>query len=281
MLEAAGAAVVGTTRGRSATCRSRILGGPLALRHLDLNSLAAVRGFLEEVRPDAVYHLSGQSRPEKASADPLATFRSNTEVVWVLLEALRAVVPHSAVTVLSTIELAEAARRTPYFASKACAELVCASFADTYRLRVAIAQCSHVYGPDENQDRLVTSIVADTLAGRPVHVKDPAREFDLLFVEDVAAGLLAVEPEPEAAGLRRYRLSTGSTVTGREVAELVAKLVAGDDAALWQGGAVAASRRPADRPAGWRPVVPLADGLLRTIGWHRRASSLGGQDARV
>jgi nucleoside-diphosphate-sugar epimerase len=240
------------------------------LQHLDPASEQSVRELLGAARPDVVFHLSGQARPGRAASDPAGTLEANTRAVWVLLETIRTLTPHTVLVVAATTEQGpdRFGDRHPYFVSKAAAELICASYAATYGVRVAIARLSHVYGPDEDLDRLVTAIVAASVAGGSLQLKDPQRRFDLLFIEDATAGLAAVSDRARAGGPLAYNLSTGASLSGEEVAALVARLVDGDHPAPEQTVPVGA-RRPAGRPAGWRPEVPLVAGLAATIAWHR------------
>jgi CDP-glucose 4,6-dehydratase len=272
-LQAAGATVVGTTRGRSGSLRSRLADRRIEVLHLDLGSPASVRAALEDARPDFVYHLSGQSRPARAALDPVDTFESNVRVVWVLLDAVRVVNPAMGVVVASTAEhpVDATTRMKPYFASKACAEIVCASYASTYGLKVAIARCGHVYGPDEDESRLVTSIVVARLAGRPVHLQHPRRRFDLLFVEDATAGLAAIADGLRSPGLHEFELSTGTLVSGIDVAGQVDRLVDMGPASVTASAYTSrARRRLKPAPPQWRASTSLASGLSRTIEWHRR-----------
>jgi nucleoside-diphosphate-sugar epimerase len=272
-LHGAGASVVGTTRGRSGSTRSRLADRKMSLQHVDLGSPASVQAILKAVRPDFVFHLSGQSRPSRARMDPGDTFEANVRVVYVLLDAVRMVNPAIGVIVASTAEhpVDKSLWMSPYFASKLCAEIVCASFANTFGLRVAIARFSHIYGPDEDQSRLVTSIVAAKLAGKPVELLHPKRRFDLLFVADAVAGLACAADAMKRPGLHEYVLSTGSYVTGSDVAGLVDRLVeVGLGNIHEKTYTLPSKRRVKAAPARWRASTPLASGLSRTIDWHRK-----------
>jgi nucleoside-diphosphate-sugar epimerase len=266
-LEATGALVAGTTRGRPVR---RPAPGRTVVHHLDLCSAFAVRRAVAAIRPDVVYHLAGQSRPGRAFDDPLDAFEANVRTTWTLLDAVRTT---GAPTMFVLASTGAAASEGPYVTSKACAELVCRSYAASYRLPVAIIRCGHVYGPDGDEERLVTSIVAAAVAGRAVRVRDPVRRFDLLFVDDAVAGLAAVAGTDGGAGIHEYALSSGCTIAAGDVAHLVERLV--DGAAM---GDADPSTEPSRKtgpasggqaPAGWWPRTSLAGGLTRTIAWHR------------
>jgi CDP-glucose 4,6-dehydratase len=266
-LDAAGAAVVGTTRGRP---ERRPASSRTAIRRLDLCSAVDVRRTLMEIRPDLVYHLAGQSRPQRALDDPLGAFEANVRTTWTLLDGVRTTGAPAVFVLAST---GVAASEGPYVTSKACAEMVCRSYAASYRLPVAIVRCGHVYGPDGDEERLVTSIVASAVAGRSVQVRHPDRRFDLLFVDDAVAGLAAVAGTAAVAGIREYVLTSGCTVAAADVGRLVERLADGA-AQVGTGPSLEppCEAQPAaggQAPPGWSPRTSLTAGLTQTIEWHR------------
>lgn len=262
LLAGAGARVVGTTRWRPAPGE---IGGAELLR-LHLGSVAAVRAALEDVRPHLVCHLAGASRPGRAAADPAGTLEANARGTWTLLDAIRLTDPEIESIVVSTSEGApQAAAPDPYATSKACAELVCRMYAETFGLRIGIVRCPHVYGPDGDTGRLVTAIVTALVAGQPVCLRQPDRRFDLLFVADAAEGIAAAAGGRHDPGLRTYELSSGGTVPAAAVAELAHDV-------LEHGPAAAGCRQPVadgSAPPGWAPRTPLAEGLAEMLTWAR------------
>lgn len=262
LLAAAGARVVGTTRGRPAPGAVE----DAELRSLDLGSAGAVRAALEDVRPHLVCHLAGASRPALAAADPAGTLEANVRGTWTLLDAIRLTDPAIESVLVSTLG---AARRSgasnPYATSKACAELVGRMYADTFGLRIGVVRCPHVYGPDGDPARLVTAIVTALVAGEPVRLQQPRRRFDLLFVADAAGGIAAAARGRHEPGLRTYELSSGHTVEAAAVADLARDVL--------EGGRAAAGHPPPVRagcaPPGWMPCTPLAEGLAAMIAWRR------------
>lgn len=262
LLAAGGARVTGTTRGHPPAAA-----GPIRLRHLDLTSPAAVDAALRGQRPEVIFHLAGVSRPATAAHDPRAAFEANVRATWVLLDAVRRVRPDAAVVYASTSPAGRSRRAEPYFASKACAELVCRSYARSAGLSVTVVRCGHVYGPGDEEGRLVTAAVTAALAGRPFRARHPARRFDLLFVDDAAAGLAAATG-PAAAGLRELELTSGRSVAAADVGRLAERIVAqGPDALAEPAGRTRPPGRPC--PERWRPRTSLVAGLARTVAWHR------------
>ena len=100
---------------------------------------------------------------------------------------------------------------------------------------------------------------------------------DFVYVEDVAAGLLAAAAAPDIAG-ESLDLGTGVAQPVRQAVERVWELASGTGSLLpgalpYRSGEVMRIVANADRTAqltGWRAQVTLDEGLRRTIAWMRR-----------
>jgi nucleoside-diphosphate-sugar epimerase len=265
-----GVDVIATTRGLDRACTSRLAGRQFELHNMDPCVEDSVRDLLGRFRPKAVFHLSGQARPERALENPAAAFEANTRSVWVLLEAIRQITPTTNLVIVSSADLAKPDHDAghPYFASKVAAESVATAYAARYGLRVAAARLSHVYGPDEDANRLVTAVIFALLKGDQLRLKEPQRRFDLVFITDVTNGLVAASHRVAAGRLEVFTLATGVTVAGEDVATLASRLAGGEGEVALRVP-VRRSRPPGRRPSGWRPGVSLQAGLAATIQWYR------------
>src|SRR5690606_38455802 len=98
-LLAAGAEVVGTHRPGRAIDGWRLEGLGIAahprlrLAALDTTDAVACAAMVDDVAPDAVFHLAGQSRVAESFRDPRGSLAANGASTVNLLEALRAHAP--------------------------------------------------------------------------------------------------------------------------------------------------------------------------------------------
>jgi GDP-L-fucose synthase len=167
----------------------------------------------------------------------------------------------------------------PYGVAKKSVLVGAQSYREQYDLRSIFLLPANLYGPRDNFD-LQTSHVIPALIRKMLEGRDevvlwgdgtPTREF--LYVDDAAeAFLLAAErydsPEP-------VNLGTGSEVSIRELAELIAELTGFDGELTWDASmpngqprrALDASR--AEAAFGFRARTPLREGLEQTIAWYR------------
>ncbi len=77
----------------------------LHLRALDSSNVAACRGLLSDVEPQAIFHLAGQSRVADSFRDPLGSIHANGIGTLNLLEAMRRQTPDAHFVLASSAEI--------------------------------------------------------------------------------------------------------------------------------------------------------------------------------
>lgn len=133
---------------------------------------------------------------------------------------------------------------------------------------LAWARIFYPYGPHEHAARLASSLLARVLSGQPITLKTPNSTKDYIHEDDVARALLAVV---EAGFRGPINIGTGEGVTVGSLAGTLASLAGRPDLVVLPGDA---ARDPFDHivadasrlhSLGWRPKVPLLDGLRRLV----------------
>lgn len=291
-----GAEVVILKRDRPAHSRLRIDGVEercnVALG--DLSDHAALLRVLNEYGVETVFHLAAQAIVAVANRSPLSTFETNVRGTYNLLEAARLAPTVSGVVVASSDkaygehedlpyrEDAKLQPRFPYDTSKAAADLIARSYAETYELPVAVTRLANVYGGgDFNFSRLVPDTVRSILAGeRPLVRSDGTPERDFIYVADAVDAYLAVAAGLQDEGNHGLAFNAGA---GRPwpVIEIVSTLleVAGSDLEPDVRG-VGTPNGEIDRQyldstligerLGWSARWGLSEGLAETIEWYQR-----------
>ncbi len=183
--------------------------------------------------------------------------------------------------VAPTPETAAKLPASPYGTAKLTSEYYLATFAQLFGLAAVALRYSNVYGPRQNphgEAGVVAIFGRRMLAGEPVTIYgDGEQTRDLVYVEDVAAAnvLAAERPLPPLASLdaRAFNVGTGVETTVNRLAELLAAAVGRSSdirRAPARSGEILRSSldvSKAARELGWRPQVPLAEGLKRTVRW--------------
>lgn len=158
----------------------------------DIRDFSVVKKHLEAASPDVVFHLAAQPLVRRSYRDPIETFASNVMGTVHVLEAarqcpsVRAVVCITTDKVYRNNEWAWGYRETdqlggkdPYSASKACAELVAACYAETMlplagSARMATVRGGNVIGGgDWSDDRLVPDIIRAADANTTIVLRNP------------------------------------------------------------------------------------------------------------
>ncbi len=257
--------------------RERVPGG-VALHVTDIADAPATAAALAEARPEVVFHLAAQVDVRHSVADPALDARRNVAGTASVLEAARLAGARRLLlastggalygdgVALPTPEDASLEPFSPYGTSKAAAELYLGLYHRLYGLSTMALRFGNVYGPrqDPHGEAGVIAIFAGAVAeGRAVTVfGDGSQTRDYVYVGDVVAGFLA------AAGAEATGAMNIGTGVETSVAELVTALGVPAEYAPARTGEVSRSCLDVSRAAdvlGWRPAVPLADGLQRTL----------------
>ncbi len=279
---------------------------------LDVRDRSGLATLVESCDPEVVFHLAAQAIVLDSYDDPVATYDVNVGGTINVLEALKSARSARACIVVTSDKCYEnrewphAYRETdplgghdPYSSSKACAEIVTASwrrsfFAPTVRspaLAIASARAGNVYGGgDFARHRLVPDLARAFREGAPGVVRNPQSVRPWQHVIDPLRGYLVLaeaccrDPESFASAYNFGPAEQGLT----RVAE-----VAGTFASAWGNGARWEARGGVEAPheagllkldwgrsrqrLGWRPVIDLDSGLRLTADWYR-AHALGSAD---
>jgi CDP-glucose 4,6-dehydratase len=179
----------------------------------------------------------------------------------------------------------------PYDASKACAELVCRAYRETYGLPLAVTRCGNLFGArDLNWNRLVPGTIRSALRGeRPVIRSDGLLVRDWFYVDDAVAAYRVLAERLQDGGVTgeafnfsnedpRSVLDVARTVLSRLGSELLPSVLAraGSEIRVQSLSSAKARER-----LSWRPLFSLESGLDATISWYRGFLSRPGDAERI
>ncbi len=289
-----GARVVVIRRDQPAVSALAQLGldGSVDTVHGDICAGGLVGRVLVEYDIDSVFHLAAQTQVGPANRSPVPTFETNIRGTWLVLEACRLHAIERVVVASSDKAYGGQAdlpyREThplepqfPYDVSKAACDLLARSYWHTFGLPVAVTRLANVYGGgDLNRARLIPEAVCATLAGEPPVVRsDGSPERDFLYVEDAVGAYLAIWEALGRGEGRGEAFNAGGGEPHRvlDVVELICRLAGASVVPEIRGDGVPhgeIDRQWLDSSrlrelTGWRPLVPLEEGLRRTIEWYR------------
>ena len=269
----------------------------------DLSDLKALRQAVQVADPEIVLHLAAQPLVRESYKDPVGTFATNVLGTAHLLESLRGQSSLQAVVVITTDKVyhneewpypyRESDRlggKDPYSASKAAAEIVTASYRDSFLqeqgVKVVSARAGNVIGGgDWSADRLVPDCLRAFAKGQPVELRYPRAVRPWQHVLEPLSGYLLLAQRMLEGGWNfGPRGDEGHAEVG-EVAQTLAR--------LWGDGArVELSQQKHPKEAGllrldiskaqaeleWQPRWSLEQALAATVDWQK--GFLSGRSAR-
>ncbi len=258
---------------------------------LDHDSLLRI---LNEYGVTTVFHLAAQAIVAVANRSPLSTFETNVRGTYNLLEAARLAPTVECVVVASSDkaygqheelpyrEDAKLQPKFPYDTSKAAADLIARSYAETYGLPVAVTRLANVYGGgDFNFSRLVPETARAIHAGEaPVIRSDGSPERDFIYAADAVDAYLTIADglaDPANVGLA-FNAGAGRPWPVLEIVRTMLDVAGSALEPEVRGEGVPEgeidrqyldSSLIAER-LGWTPKWSLTDGLAETWNWYQR-----------
>lgn len=175
--------------------------------------------------------------------------------------------------------------QSPYSASKIAADVLVDSFHRSFGVPAVTLRPFNTFGPRQSARAVIPTVVAQVAAGQrsiSLGALDPTRDFN--FVTDTVAAFQAVAGADEAVLGQSYNAGSGREVSIGDLVRTIATVMDADVEVI----ADPSRLRPADSEVmrlladgsklhaatGWKPAIPLEDGLALTATWFRNPTNL-------
>lgn len=265
----------------------------------DIRDYAVVQKIVDQVQPHIVFHLAAQPLVRRSYLDPLTTWATNLQGTAHVLEACRHAASVQAIVAVTTDKCYENQEwlwgyrendrlggHDPYSASKAGAELVAASYRQSYFNNedsplLATARAGNVIGGgDWSEDRLIPDMVRASANGESVEIRSPNATRPWQHVLESLSGYLLLgqgllERQPGFAEAWNF----GPDESGNQtVSTVLSKLNQNWSDLRWhvtgtpqphEAGLLQLDSTKARSLLQWLPVWGLEEGLKRTAVWYR------------
>jgi dTDP-glucose 4,6-dehydratase len=237
-------------------------------------------------RADVVVNFAAESHVDRSIAGPWPFFKSNTEGVLTILEAIRASKNRVRLVQVGTDEsygdilkgsFTEDDRTkpsSPYAASKAAADLLCLSYNRTYGLDVIVTRCTNNFGPLQFPEKLIPKTIIRAHLGLKVPVYGSGKNVrDWLHVQDHCEALRTVMESGRSGEI--YNLSSGNELENIEVVKTILDLMGKPKTRIEfvedrPGHDVRYSLDSSRirRELGWHPKYRFEEALRETVAWY-------------
>jgi len=264
----------------------------------DIREFATVRNAIERHRPSVIIHLAAQPLVSKSFENPIETFATNALGTAHVLEAARLVPDVKAVVTITTDKVYRdqdwvwgyreqdpLGGNDPYSASKACAELVAASYRATLAERgngvlIANARGGNIIGGgDWSADRIVPDFVRAVTVRQPINLRNPGAVRPWQHVMALVHGYLVLAARllaGDRSAADNWNFGP-SDEAARTVADLVEQLSTGwtRPEITYAPGSFPETRflhldsTKARALLGWIPPLSFADTVELTANWYR------------
>jgi CDP-glucose 4,6-dehydratase len=273
----------------------------------DIRNAHELDHAIRELRPDFIFHLAAQALVRVSYREPVPTFATNALGTANLLEAVRAANLACTIVVVTTDKCYENDGRArnfkesdplgghdPYSASKAMAEIVVASYRDSFfshstDVALASARAGNVVGGgDWAEDRIVPDCIRALSAGKPIPVRNPDFTRPWQHVLEPLGGYLLLGAKLEQARQKKSAVEIARFAqafnfgpepdANRTVLELVEEILhywpgtwkqVHQEKHLPEVSLLSLAIDKAKGTLGWHPRWNFAETVHQTVSWYR------------
>ncbi len=187
-------------------------------RVIEINRDSSAEALLTGLREaDIIYHLAGVNRPK----DPAEFSTGNTKFTESICSGLTTLGKTPLVVISSSIQ---AALDNPYGTSKREAEIALERWAHNAGGRVAVLRLKNVFGKwcRPNYNSVTATFCHNVALKLPIQISDPAREIDLVYIDDVIEEFCSVdEASVQKGGIVFREIARSHKTTLGELAALI------------------------------------------------------------
>lgn len=266
-----------------------LLKGAEILRGNTLNR-DALRNAIIDTQPDVLIHLAALPLANVALRQTEEAFNSilvgtvnMLEVARGLKNLQRFVYASSSMVYgdFTQIPMPEDGKTSPkdiYGGMKLAGEVLVRVFSQRYDIPSVMIRPSAVYGPTDNNYRVLQIFLERARRGEPITIKNPATKLDFTYVEDTAQGFMRAALTPDVAG-RVFNITRGEGRSLGEAAELIRgyfpdlKIEIDKNPAGFRPNRGALDVRAAGEALGYHPKYSLEEGLRTYLDWMREFNS--------
>lgn len=266
----------------------------------DIRDAERVDAAFQEIQPDIVFHLAAQPLVRLSYADPLGTYATNVMGTAHVLEAARKTDSVQATVVITTDKCYEnqewhwgyresdpVGGHDPYSSSKACVEILAASYRRSFAdrpacRRLATARAGNVIGGgDWAEDRLVPDMVRAIQAGESIHLRRPTAQRPWQHVLEPLSGYILLgaalgDDRSEAASAWNFGPTDSETLTVRDIAHQFVRswgrgevTEAETEAGPHEARLLKLDSSKAMAELNWQPVFSAKERLEWTVDWYK------------
>lgn len=269
--------------------------------HGDICDATLIQHLFTEYDFDGVIHFAAESHVDRSIVGPETFIETNVKGTFVLLDALkeqarrRDIEPACRFLHVSTDEVYGSlgdtgyfteetpyAPNSPYSASKAASDHLVRSYFHTYGVPAMITHCSNNYGPHQNDEKLIPTIIRNAVQGNDIPIYGTGTNVrDWLHVKDHCEAIRLVYSRAEPG--ETYVIGARNELQNLELARQLCAILDKEyppntgsyaDQIRYVTDRLGHDYRYAldpvkiERELGWKPKIDFKEGLRETVSWY-------------
>ncbi len=258
----------------------------LQTNNVSLSDSEALPGYIKTIKPDWIFHLAAHGAYSWQN-DIENIMSTNVIGTANLLNACVKTNCEAFIAAGSSSEYgykdhppAEDERVDPnseYAIAKAASTHFCKLYAQKYGVPTAVLRLYSVYGPYEDKDRLIPTIITNGLKGKFPPLVDPEIARDFIYIEDTISAFIAAATKEIKPG-SVYNVGTGKQTTLRDVVSTAREIFEIQQEPQWGSmpnrkwdtSVWIANNEKLKRELSWQPKYSFKDGMIQTIEWYQQ-----------
>jgi len=275
--------------------------------YADIRDGAKLKAAIATAQPDIIFHLAAQPLVIESYRDPVYTFDVNIIGTALLLDALRDYSKSCAVILITTDkvyhnnewvypyrEVDQLGGYDPYSASKACAEMIAASYRQSFfstaklaqnGIAVATVRAGNVIGGgDWSDNRIIPDIIRAFHKGMVLEVRNPMAVRPWQHVLDALYGYLVLAEKlltdgtnPAWSSAWNFGPFAADNLLVKEIVEMAASAWGGGDyqlkgnetGDLHEAGLLRLDCSKAQQQLNWKPVWDASVAVNKAVAWYK------------
>ncbi|MHC5251048.1 dTDP-glucose 4,6-dehydratase [Listeria kieliensis] len=263
---------------------------------IDLYDAASTAEAIQNFAPDIIVHFAAETHVDRSINDGRPFLHSNIEGTYNLLVAARNFWKDdlankrfhfiSTDEIFGSIETGSFDENSPiqpqnvYSASKASAHQLVLAFQNTYQMPISISICSNNFGPFQNREKFIPTLIENALAKKPIPIYGSGLNVrDWIYVEDHCRAIWEIITTPTFC-FETFNISAQNRYTNLEITQKVLIQLSKETGEHYfqlikhvedrKGHDLRYALNPAKflRCANWRPQFSLEAGLEKTIDFY-------------
>ncbi len=259
----------------------------IEIHFTDLTKYDAVEKLVKKIKPQIVLHFATYGAYQRTQQDTDLTINTNLKGTINLVNACQKVGVECFINTGSNSEygiktktMKETDLPEPdnlYAITKLATTAYCQMMARKFDFPVAIVRPFAVYGPFEEKERLIPSIMVSLIKNKDIKLSSPNSVRDFIFIDDLIDGYLSIIKNIKKVKGEVFNLGSGRQFSIRQVVTMAKKITrsnsvphygqikkAQTESTIWL-----ADISKAKKMLGWKPKYNLEKGLKKDIAWFK------------